>query len=201
MSFRIEEKIIVDKFNLNNLKKYLYDLKVKPLYPSRKIKSLYFENSNYDTYNESAQGISPRSKIRIRNYPDTSSSSKLLEYKINSPEGRYKKSYQITESQEKSYQEFGIFDKKYGQCMPMIYVSYNREYLIYNNVRITVDTNIKYNHFYSDYIAEDEYCCAEFKCSYYYDRDLLLKQFPFSRLRFSKYARGIENLLKSRVNY
>ena len=85
--------------------------------------------------------------------------------------------------------------------MPMIYVSYNREYLVYNNVRITVDTNIKYNQFYSDYIAEDEYCCVEFKCSYYYDRDLLLKQFPFSRLRFSKYARGIENLLKSRVNY
>ena len=163
--------------------------------------SLYFENSKYDAYNESAQGISPRSKIRIRHYPETNSKIRLLEYKINSPEGRYKKSYKITASEEKKYQQQGIFDKKYGQCMPIIYVTYDRDYLMFNKVRITIDTNIKYKQFYSNYISEDEFCCAEFKCNFNYDKDLLLKQFPFSKFRFSKYARGIEALLKSRVNF
>ena len=71
MSFRIEEKLSIDRNNIIEFKNYLVKKTAKQIYRRRKIESLYFENCNYDMYNDSLEGLTPRKKIRIRNYPDS----------------------------------------------------------------------------------------------------------------------------------
>ena len=40
------------------------------IFKERKISSLYFDNKNYDMFLDSEEGVLPRKKIRIRNYPE-----------------------------------------------------------------------------------------------------------------------------------
>ena len=46
MSFRIEEKILVNKNQIIDFKDFYMKLGSKKLYETRKIRSLYFENEN-----------------------------------------------------------------------------------------------------------------------------------------------------------
>ena len=43
MSFRIEEKLSIDRYNIVNFKKQLEDKNIKQIYKRRKIHSVYFE--------------------------------------------------------------------------------------------------------------------------------------------------------------
>ena len=70
MSFRIEEKLYIIRENLIQFKEFLIKKSVKSIHYPREIKSLYFENMNLDLYKDSIEGLVPRKKIRIRNYPD-----------------------------------------------------------------------------------------------------------------------------------
>ena len=72
MSFRIENKILVNKDNFYEFNKFLKENSAKALFPKRKIKSLYFDNSNYQMFDDSEEGCLPRKKIRVRHYPGTS---------------------------------------------------------------------------------------------------------------------------------
>ena len=77
MSFRTEEKLYIRQENLIDFKKFIFNLSGKKIHKPRKIKSLYFDNSNLDMYNDSVEGIVPRKKIRIRNYPNSEDKKKL----------------------------------------------------------------------------------------------------------------------------
>ena len=82
-NYIFEKGDIVDKDYIDNLfKKYLFNKSVKQIYKPRKIESLYFENNNYEMYNDSLEGLTPRKKIRIRNYPDMEDNKLYLEKKI-----------------------------------------------------------------------------------------------------------------------
>ena len=81
MSFRIEEKLLVNKNQLIEFKEYLFK-EAKALHKPRSVKSLYFENNNKDLYNDSIEGLVPRKKIRIRTYPDTADKGFYLENKL-----------------------------------------------------------------------------------------------------------------------
>ena len=74
-------------------------MELYPVYSLFKYKSynLYFENSNDEMYKDSIEGILPRKKIRVRNYPESKNLSFYLEMKISSVEGRYKTSKVIEE--------------------------------------------------------------------------------------------------------
>ena len=90
MSFRIEEKLFIKTENLVDFKKYLKLKSVKPLHKPRLIKSLYFDNINFDMYNDSIEGVVPRKKIRVREYPNDEDKNFYLEVKHSSVEGRFK---------------------------------------------------------------------------------------------------------------
>ena len=68
MSFRIEEKLNINKSNLGAFEKWIADKEAKKIYPDRIIKSIYFDNESLDMHYESEEGVVPRKKIRIRNY-------------------------------------------------------------------------------------------------------------------------------------
>ena len=83
MSFRIEEKLSIDNNRIIDFKNFLTKKTAKPIYQRRKIQSLYFENLNYEMYTDSIEGLTPRKKIRIRNYPETGDNKQYLEIKIS----------------------------------------------------------------------------------------------------------------------
>ena len=65
MSFRIEEKLLINSNQVLEFKDFLFKKFAKEIYPSRKIKSLYFENFNEEMYKDSIEGTVPRKKSTI----------------------------------------------------------------------------------------------------------------------------------------
>ena len=114
MGFRLEDKI---KFHISDyikIKNEIFKLNGRSLYPKRFISSLYFDNKNLDMYRDSEEGNTPRKKIRFRNYPDAKSKKFFYEVKINSAEGKFKKSSEKTYDQFKIAFKDGLYDPTYG---------------------------------------------------------------------------------------
>ena len=194
MSFRIEEKLYIIRENLIQFKEFLIKKSVKSIHYPREIKSLYFENMNLDLYKDSIEGLVPRKKIRIRNYPDDQDKRFYLEIKNSAIEGRYKTRKVINEKEFDLKKTSGIYDNQYGVCYPKLYVNYLREYSIIDNVRISIDTNIKYKDFKTGYEVNDDRIIVELKTSINKNLDELIEDFPMQRIRFSKYCFAAEKL-------
>ena len=194
MSFRIEEKLLINNLQIFQFKEYLFNNNAKILFPERNISSLYFDNSAADMFKDSVEGTTPRKKIRIRNYPNNENKSFYLETKISSIEGRFKKSSIIENIEYSEFKKIGIFDKQYGICKPIIYVNYQREYFQINDVRIVIDQNINYKHFLKNIVENYNSSIVEIKTHFNKNKDDLINEFPFQRIRFSKYCNGYNKL-------
>ena len=192
MSFRIEEKILIEKNKIIEFKKIYQKKFLKKLHQPRLIKSLYFENLNNDLYKDSVEGTLPRKKIRVRNYPNDKKNQFYLEKKISSFEGRFKLKQEIDKLNFEKIIRYGVFDDNYGYCKPLIYVEYNRCYYILDKTRITHDSNIKYYLFKSKIIKHEKNDIFEIKANFNTDIDELYKIFPMNRSRFSKYCNGFQ---------
>ena len=193
MTFRIEEKVILhisDYFKI--LKIMGTENKNLRLFPSRKISSLYFDNKDNDMFLDSEEGTLPRKKIRIRTYPQDNEKKFFLEKKINSFEGKFKKSVLISKDQFLQFSKKGIFDKNYNNCTKKFWVKYEREYFLYLGNRFTVDKNIQFEvdnrnvsfEMYDKLIMEVK--------SKNLDLNIFDGEFPFTRSRFSKYCEGFK---------
>ena len=91
MSFRIEEKLLINFNQIFDFKKWLSEKNYLKLYPDRKVKSLYFENLNNQMFSDSEEGITPRKKIRVRNYPDHQDQKFFFEKKFQAQKDDLKK--------------------------------------------------------------------------------------------------------------
>tara|TARA_B100001123_G_C14965861_1_gene889610 strand:- start:220 stop:804 length:585 start_codon:yes stop_codon:yes gene_type:complete len=194
MSFRIEEKLYIKPEHIIDFKEFLIKCSAKKIYHPRIIKSLYFDNLNFDMYTDSIEGLVPRKKIRIRNYPNESDKSFYMEKKISSVEGRYKTRNIINKEKVDYFKKFGIFDNQYGQCFPNLYVTYKREYSILDDTKISIDKEILYENYKTNIVYKDHKAIVEIKTSIKKNLDDLVKSFPFQRTRFSKYCDGIEKI-------
>ena len=145
-------------------------------------------------YRDSIEGSVPRKKIRIRHYPNSKDKNYYLEIKTSSVEGRYKVRKIINREDYELYKKNGIFDSNYGTCLPNFYVSYKREYLKIGDVRISIDENISYENFLSNNIFFDDKLIVELKTSINKNLDDFIRDFPFQKIRFSKYCFAVENL-------
>ena len=195
MSFRFEEKFFINTKNKNNLMKYLKNFNCRQIHPERKISSIYFDNFKKEMFSHSEEGLVPRKKLRIRKYPSQRNSKLFFETKINSVEGKFKTSEIIENKDYVIFLKKGIFDKSYGSCEPQIEVSYNREYYQLKNLRVTIDTNIKYKKFNSNIsFNNNNVLICEFKSNdiksirNFYDSEI------FTRVRISKYCDAVEKL-------
>jgi len=194
MSFRVEEKLLINRKQILEFKNFLFKKHAKEIFPSRKIQSLYFENFSEEMYKDSIEGIVPRKKIRVRNYPNDKNLSLFLEMKISSADGRYKTRKIIDRNKFNSIKKIGIYDNQYGVCRPLVYVTYDREYYKIDDVRISIDENINYHLFSGRKLGNDNNSIVELKTSINKDRDDLLNNFPFQRTRFSKYCNAFEKI-------
>ena len=194
MSFRIEEKLLINKKQILEFKNFLFAKDAKQLFPPRKIQSLYFENFKDEMYKDSIEGSVPRKKIRVRNYPHDKNVYFYLEMKISSADGRYKTSNIIDKDKFADIKKLGIYDNQYGVCRPLLYVIYNREYYNIDDVRISVDENIEYYLYSGRKLGHDNNSIVELKASIQKNKDDLINNFPFQRIRFSKYCNAFEKI-------
>ncbi len=194
MSFRFEEKYIVNIKYKNHLMNYLNEFEIKQLYPKRTISSIYFDNFYKEMFLHSEEGLVPRKKLRIRKYPSQENSKFFFEKKINSVEGKYKISQIIKKNKYIEFLKEGIFDKNYGICKPQVEVNYNREYYKLRDLRVTIDTEIKYKKFNSNISFNNNILICEFKSTDikkirdFYNNEI------FTKVRISKYCEAINKL-------
>ena len=118
----------------------------------------------------------------------------MLEKKYSSIEGRYKKTFPI--EKKNCFEEilqYKIFDELYGSLSPSLFVSYERSYLKFNDIRITFDTKIVYRNMRSfiENKIEDPERVMELKTGIYISDDFIGRFFPYPKSRFSKYSRGL----------
>ena len=193
MSFRVEDKIPVTKYDRFILHKELKNKGMIKLYPDRHVSSVYFDNRELKIYQDSIEGLLPRKKFRIRNYNKINKYS--FEKKISSVEGRFKTSQQINKEEYDKLIKNGHLDSQYGLVKPLITISYTRMYFQYNKFRITIDSNIKFFQFSNikKYFKSDKNV-LETKSPNLNDRDLIHSLIPFEKKRFSKYTEGIDSL-------
>lgn len=206
MNPRIEQKIPFDIVDYASILKWIKDNNGETLFPRRIITSRYFDNFKLEMFHETREGIIPRKKIRIRNY----GSRKLnelknnfsLEYKLSTDNMRLKNEKKLINNKEfLKLSNFGIEDKKYATCFPILDISYEREYFFVKDIRLTIDKSIEYDS-RSNFLKEnlnqhffkDNLCVCEIKTDFNYDTNHLLNDFEFQRSQFSKYERGIESL-------
>ena len=195
MSFRIEEKLLIDKNRIIDFKSFLANKTAKEVYEPRKIHSLYFDNLNYEMYSDSLEGLTPRKKIRVRNYPDTKDKNLYLEIKISSVEGRFKTREILDKNKFDDLKMTGILDSQYGLCKPCLCVTYDREYFKIDDVRISIDNNINYKLYPGNIYQRDLSCIVEVKTSIRKNLDKLVEDFPFQKNRFSKYCNAVEKII------
>ena len=115
MSFRIEEKLYIEKVNLIQFREQLKIKSCQKVYHPRVIESLYFDNMNLDMYTDSIEGITPRKKIRVRRYPEDNDKKLYFEIKNSSVEGRFAKELKkiLLILKSKNLQEFWIPNMEY----------------------------------------------------------------------------------------
>jgi len=205
MSFRIEKKLFIVPEKKLIFLEWLNNSGGTKIFSDRDVSSIYFDNENFQMFKESEEGIVPRKKIRIRSYNlfKKLEGTELLETKISSSEGRYKQSNSI--ENYKDLIKFGIFDKQYGACSAKLMVNYKRSYYKVKNLRLTYDRDIKYYKYNSSKIESrneisDDFISVELKSTSTNLENYILKNFPFSTVRFSKYCRGINMVFKNLVN-
>jgi len=149
---------------------------------------------NFNMYNDSIEGVVPRKKIRIREYPSGDDKNFYLEIKNSSAEGRFKTRTIVDNKKVNYYKKAGIFDSQYGTCLPNFYVSYEREYSIIDDVRISIDKNLVYESYRTNNVYNDSNSIVEIKTSIKKNLDDLIELFPFQRTRFSKYCFAADSL-------
>lgn len=196
MTFRIEEKLLINRNQIDDFKAWMKMQGAISIFPQRKIESLYFDNYKSQMYADSEEGCSPRKKIRVRSYPIIDNQKFNLEIKISSIEGRYKNFTRIEPKVFNEIKSVGYIDLQYGKCFPKLTVRYNREYYKVLEERITIDHNIEYLNYTSssNIYHKDDIISVEIKTGIFKSIDELLNNFPFQRTRLSKYCRGYKAL-------
>jgi len=192
MSFRFERKALFHFSDYIKIKKLIFDKGGSILFPKRFIKSLYFDNYHKQTFIDSEEGSLPRKKIRIRTYPKSNLKNFFLEKKISSVEGRFKLSKILKQSEYILFLKNGVFDEQYGNCYPLMWVTYEREYFSVLGKRVTIDKNIKYKKYnqFKEYF-DNENVILEAKSNMLEKTNIFDDLPQFTEVRVSKYCNSI----------
>ena len=192
MSFRKEKKFRVTVSDYHEFQDHLHQQGMETLFEPRIINSVYFDTVDLNMFNDSEEGVLPRKKVRIRWYDNHKIFT--LENKVSSIEGRFK----VTSKLKNNISDNELLtrnrtDKQYGHIQPVLKVSYERSYFMFNEMRITFDKNITYQNL--KYANKRKYYeperVIEIKVPANCPDDFVEQLIPYPTARFSKYSRGI----------
>ena len=122
----------------------------------------------------------------------------MLEKKISSVEGKFKKSFKVLKKDVKKNLDNGMYDTMYGLIYPLTKISYYRHYFhIEKSIRITIDYDITYQSYNNKIQFFEDYnkLILEVKSNSPGTVKNLENLIPLRRVRFSKYCSSIENLM------
>jgi SPX domain protein involved in polyphosphate accumulation len=207
--YRYEDKFRVSDANVKTLIAQLESIDAKVPYAPRVVNSIYFDTTNLDMYRESEEGTTPRMKLRLRWYGETTirdSGVVQIERKYNSDNGRFKSSEVLNTNKLKNVLDRKtIFDSKYGILSPKVHVCYLRRYFTIERIRITIDTQIRYlalqsSTWTSRLVAHENYAVMELK--YKSPEDMINLSIPLheNQVRFSKYCNALTQAIRQREN-
>ena len=115
------------------------------------------------------------------------------EVKILSAEGRFKITTEKFDPQK--FMSIWYLNQYYGICKPRVRVTYQREYYKILGIKLTIDRNIEYAKINlsrtSPHKILDPEIVVELKADDNVSLEYLNDKFPFDRVRFSKYCRGV----------
>jgi|APSaa5957512493_1039668.scaffolds.fasta_scaffold00134_13 hypothetical protein len=218
LDFRNEKKLIFYQSE-NYLLNLLRFLEFKEIYEKRKINSIYLDTFDLNDFKDTVDGEKQRSKLRMRWYGQTFNSTikPILENKIKINNKNFKikqnlKNLQILNDLsynkiKKYLNDSEVQDPnilvKFQRRNPNIFISYDRRYYMFKNIRITMDSNLHYRDFYknnkiskNDFIKKKNFHILEMK----YDDDqfnnvtILTNKFRNRVTKFSKYEYSLMNI-------
>jgi SPX domain protein involved in polyphosphate accumulation len=186
------------------------------LFPDRIINNIYFETYNYDSVSDNIDGISKRTKIRLRWYGNLINNKLIgnLEFKRKNNTVGWKEQYpvQINDFLLKKYSQIfqqireSLPDNRHMEFLnytqPFILNSYNRKYFSTDDkkVRVTLDSSIEaFDQRWSIGIKHDKkiimpaIVIVEFKFAIK-DKNIaikLMKDLPFRISKHSKYISSV----------
>ena len=197
MSFRKELKYIVDTNEQKIFKSYFLQKKMRTIFPKRTINSFYFDTKNLDLFRLGQEGVLPRKKIRLRWYNNNTKFC-LKEQKFTTIEGRFKLTNKFKEFEIGNIKNYQFLDSIYGKLKPVILIIYNREYFLYNGMRLTFDSDINYCDIMSLSQTKRKDCknVIEVKTNIETSNDFINYNIGTLDSSFSKYNRGLEILNK-----
>ena len=210
IDFRNEKKIIFLESEKYIVKLFRF-LKFKEIYHKRKINSVYFETFDFKDLLNTIDGEKNRSKLRLRWYGKlfNDSTVPVLENKIKINNQNFKIKEELNKvnffnniSAEKIsdlIEKSNIDEKIKLKCKtrkPNILISYERQYFMFKNIRITLDDKLFSLNFYrkkkiekSDMIKRKKFCIVElkYKDDDYEDVIKITSNFKNRVRKFSKY--------------
>lgn len=194
MILRQEEKAVFSLSEFNSIKNFILLNGAKEIYSQRIISSIYFENKSLQMFNDSIEGYAPRKKIRIRSYSNFKNKF-YLEKKITDVDQRYKTVKEISEIESNLFQKRGIYDSVYGNCYPIVKITFKREYFTIKEKRLTLDYDMEFQEINSmASFRDNSNLILEIKTeNKSINKNNYLNFLPFLRSRYSKYC---EYLLK-----
>ena len=211
IDFRNEKKILFTQSE-NYLVNFFKFLNFKEVYNKRQINSIYFETRNFSDLIDTINGEKYRSKLRLRWYGNTFNNltKPVLENKIKINNQNFKIKHNIDyvkfkneissndiNNIVKNLKDLSLQSKfKIQTREPNLLVTYTRRYFMYNNVRITLDTNLKSKDFYrkkkiseKDFFKENKISIVEikYKDNCFNDVKKITSYFSNRVGKFSKY--------------
>ena len=210
---RYEKKYVCDVYRFNNFLSWIYNFTdIKKKYSKRNIKSIYFDNYNFDSAKDNLIGLSNREKIRLRWYNNDLGQSILeIKKKIDNFNQKNKQTIEFKKKNIFHYNIFSLMKELNTQTKiiseknlnPIILISYDREYYEnINGIRLTIDSNLTFNRIlgsnktnfskrikYPRYIIE-----LKFGQDSNYQILNFLKNANFINTRNSKYILGLSTL-------
>ena len=168
-----------------------FENKLMPLYPKRTITSLYFDTVDFFLFNNSRLNDTNKVKVRIRTYSNESNFFK--EIKLNDSFGKRK----IVENLKiNSFDKAKKINYKNLILIPSVYTSYNREYYSFEDLRITVDNEIKFTSHKKRTLSKIENQFSKSVIEFKLGKESVdvERYFILNPVAFSKYQTAISNI-------
>ena len=188
IKLRQEKKYLISRHKINYFERQIINYGFKINHLPNIVNNIYFDDDQMSSAWENIEGEEMREKFRIRWY--NSDNKFVLEKKIKLSSSGYKKKTKLESNDYKSAikEVSSLINKK-----PTIRNSYHRKYYIKKDVRITIDTDLKFylpltNSFksFSKSIVEIKYDTTNIQ-------DILEKISVETQLtKFSKYLQGVK---------
>lgn len=193
--YRSEIKYIFNPLDYNSIKKDILINGFSFKHKSNTINNIYFDFNN-ESFNDNIDGNLIRAKIRLRWY-NKFQGHVFLEEKIKKGSAGKKNIFKLNINSTDNYNELvSILEKTTGhkKLKPIIRNMYFREYFEKSNVRLTLDSRIKYSDFEENFIFFEKINILEMK----FDNKIESIKFDYlpSKMisKYSKYQNAIEKL-------